>query len=330
MSSNITSTVDAHKFDFYEYNPTMGASILFSVLFVIVTSILIALITHHALKSRVKVDTWSQLQGVRYYPIGKLAGAYIPLLVGCLLETAGYIGRCVSSHNREAMGPYIEQSVLLLIAPALYAGSIYMLFGRMAHLLFAEKIMIMPARFNTTIFVCGDVASLFLQAAGGGLMADESAHTTGSNIVTAGLFVQIAFFGLFIINEFIFYFRVFKLPTDIPKKSKTWKLLNINLLVNSFLILIRSIVRAIEFIEGFSGFIASHEWFLYVFDALPMFTLAVIFASTLHLANIFKIQEESVDIQTLNNFNSYNDTMDDDEEEGDYDIDLTAYTEAKV
>ncbi|CAL9728077.1 protein Rta1p [Monosporozyma unispora] len=324
--SSTNSTGGIEDFKFYEYNPTMGASILFTVLFFLISVGICFLVVQRDIKSRFKAEIWKDLQGVRNYSIGKLTGAHVPLLVGCFVELAGYIGRCVSAHDQELMGAYIEQYILLLIAPTLYAGSIYMLFGRMAHLLFAEKIMIMPARFNTAIFVCGDIASLFLQAAGGGLMANDSQHQLGCNLVTAGLFVQIGFFGLFILNEFYFYFRVFKLPSDIPRKTKTWRILNLNLLVNSFLILIRSIVRTVEFLEGFSGFIASHEWFLYVFDALPMFALPVIFVSTYHMANIYMIQEESVEIQAYNNYSHQlnGETIDEvsDELEHDYITDM--------
>lgn len=300
MSTNSTTTGDT--FELYNYTPNKGAAILFTILFILITCGLTFLVAQHASRSKQKVSTWSQLQGIRYYMVKKLTGGYIPLLVGCVVEAVGYIFRCISSKNKESVAAYSIQSILLLIAPTLYAASIYMLFGRMAHLLFAEKIMIMPARWNTTIFVLGDIGSLFLQAAGGGLMATDGNRKSGSNLVTAGLFIQIAFFGLFIINEFFFLFKVYKVPSDVPRKSKTWKLLNINLLVNSFLILVRSVVRAIEFIQGFNGFIISHEWFLYVFDALPMFVLPVFFAATFHITNIYMIQEDSVNIQMHNAF----------------------------
>lgn len=41
--------------------------------------------------------------------------------------------------------------------------------------------------------------------------------------------------------------------------------------------MIRSIVRVAEFIEGFQGVILKHEVFLYVFDAVPMLAVIVIF-----------------------------------------------------
>ena len=39
----------------------------------------------------------------------------------------------------------------------------------------------------------------------------------------------------------------------------------------SMLILVRSIIRVIEYIQGNDGYILSHEYFLYIFDASLMF-----------------------------------------------------------
>lgn len=47
--------------------------------------------------------------------------------------------------------------------------------------------------------------------------------------------------------------------------------------LSSGLIMIRSIVRVAEFIEGFDGQIMLHEVYLYVFDALPMFAVMVVY-----------------------------------------------------
>lgn len=309
MSSNSTEVLNENRY--YNYVPTMGASILFILLFFLETVILTFLVIQHSLKSKRKIKRWSHLEGIRYFLTKSLGGAYIPLLLGCLGEFIGYIGRCLSAKDRTLFDPFLQQTICLLIMPAFYAGSIYMLFGRMAHLLFAEKIMLLPVRFNTTFFVVGDVFSLVLQAAGGGIMAGSDGDSSlGKNITIGGLFVQIAFFGLFVINEFLFIFKVDKNPNDLPRKCKIWKSLNINLLVNSFLILIRSIVRVIEFVQGDDGVIVSHEWFLYVFDSFPMFVLPLIFIFTFHTSNIFMVQEESVEYQIQSNFSNSDDDYD--------------------
>lgn len=47
------------------------------------------------------------------------------------------------------------------------------------------------------------------------------------------------------------------------------------LYVVSALIVARSLVRIVEFTEGFQGYLISHEAFLYIFDAALMFSVMV-------------------------------------------------------
>lgn len=58
------------------------------------------------------------------------------------------------------------QTLLLLIAPALMAASIYMILGRIILLTDGEVHAVFKRRWLTKIFVFGDVLSLFLEAAG--------------------------------------------------------------------------------------------------------------------------------------------------------------------
>ena len=64
------------------------------------------------------------------------------------------------------MGPYIMQSVLILIAPALFAASIYMILGRIILLTDGEHHSLIPRKWLTKLFVFGDVASFMLQSSG--------------------------------------------------------------------------------------------------------------------------------------------------------------------
>ena len=45
----------------------------------------------------------------------------------------------------------------------------------------------------------------------------------------------------------------------------------------SALVLIRSVFRAIEYIQGHDGYLISHDWTLYVFDTLPMLLVMLLF-----------------------------------------------------
>jgi hypothetical protein len=64
------------------------------------------------------------------------------------------------------MGPYIQQTLLLLLAPALFAASIYMMLGRIVVLLDAEHLCIFKKKWLTKFFVAGDILSFTVQAAG--------------------------------------------------------------------------------------------------------------------------------------------------------------------
>jgi hypothetical protein len=57
-----------------------------------------------------------------------------------------------------------------------------------------------------------------------------------------------------------------------------WKRHLYVLYVTSALILIRSIFRVVEYLQGNNGYLISHEVFIYVMDALLMAIVMVIFA----------------------------------------------------
>ena len=64
------------------------------------------------------------------------------------------------------MKPYIGQSLLLLLAPALFAASIYMILGRLIVALNAGSNSIIRPSWLTKIFVVGDVLSFLMQCGG--------------------------------------------------------------------------------------------------------------------------------------------------------------------
>lgn len=64
------------------------------------------------------------------------------------------------------LGPYIVQTLFLLLAPALLAASVYMFLGRIILMLQAESHALLRRKWLTKIFVTGDVLSFLLQGAG--------------------------------------------------------------------------------------------------------------------------------------------------------------------
>lgn len=174
------------------------------------------------------------------------------------------------------------QSLLLLIAPAFFAASIYMILGRSITSTGHDQLSVIRVKWLTKIFVCGDVISFLAQCAGGAFLASaksQSKITLGENIIIAGLFIQIAFFGFFIVTAGIFHYRLWKCRDCVSMSAITvpWKKCLFVLYTASLFIMIRSIFRAIEYITGTDGPLMSTEVYLYVFDAALMFLTMITF-----------------------------------------------------
>ncbi|KAF7859690.1 hypothetical protein EAF04_008769 [Stromatinia cepivora] len=205
---------------------------------------------------------------------------YTPLLVGAVMMTFGYIARSFSAKSPAEVMPYIAQSLLIILPPSLYAATIYMIYGRIAFFVNAPGASIIrPARV-TKIFVVGDVVAFLMQAGGGGMMAQSSMANTGQKVILFGLFVQLVFFGFFLFVALIFYKRMRSSPAryTIPSYgNRTWVQLIKLLFAAAAIIILRCVFRVIEFSQGHSGYLATHEVYMYIFDAVPMFLVQAMF-----------------------------------------------------
>ena len=201
-----------------------------------------------------------------------------------VVEAVGYLGRYLSSQETPNWTtiPYVIQSVLLLLAPAFFAASIYMILGRSISSTGHDSLSIIRVKWLTKIFVCGDVISFFAQGAGGSFLSSaktQSKITTGQNIIIVGLFIQIAFFGFFVVTAGVFHYRLRKCWDCISMSTITvpWVKCLFILYIASLFIMIRSIFRAVEYITGTDGPLMSTEVYLYVFEATLMFLTMITF-----------------------------------------------------
>ena len=108
------------------------------------------------------------------------------------------------------------------------------------------------------------------------MMAQEKSQNLGKNLILIGLFLQIIFFGLFLICGGLFHFRLAKSPTPTSAQSN-WKKHMYVLYATGILILIRSLFRVAEFAGGHNGKLQTTEVYLYIFDAILMLGVMVIF-----------------------------------------------------
>lgn len=106
----------------------------------------------------------------------------------------------------------------------------------------------------------------------------NGSQSTGNNIIIGGLIVQIIFFGFFMISAIIFQRRITTNPTpESVGDFVPWPKHLYALYATSVLILVRSIIRVVEYVEGQDGVLLQNEVFIYVFDATLMFFVMVIF-----------------------------------------------------
>jgi hypothetical protein len=238
-----------------------------------------------------------------------------------LVEVVGFVGRTLSTDDVWALGPFIMQSLLLLVAPALFAASIYIILGRIILLTNGEKHSVIRQKWLTKVFVTGDVLSFLVQGGGGGVQAAGSLELlhTGEKLIIVGLFIQLAFFGFFIVVAGLFHWRLAKAnpklspedfrtyytpssaesaphrltalssiplsPNDLNVHDLPWKRHLCALYLASALIIIRSVFRAVEYMQGNNGYLLRHEVYLYVFDGVLMFGVMCLF-NKIHPAQI--------------------------------------------
>jgi hypothetical protein len=246
-----------YDFKLYRYDPSLPAAIVATIIFAVLTA----------------VHFWRLRRAGALY--------FTPFLIGGIFETIGYCGRIWSHFDKESIGGFVMQAILILVAPALFAASIYMILGRLIHGLGAEHLSLIPIKWVTKIFVTGDVIAFGLQAGGGGIQSAGTLemYDMGEKIIIAGLFVQIAVFGFFVVTALLFHSRMVKSsPAGTSQGPVAWKRHLYVLYLTSTLILIRSIFRVVEYLQGNDGYLISHEVFIYVMDALLMAVVMAIFA----------------------------------------------------
>ncbi|RAK79658.1 RTA1 domain-containing protein [Aspergillus fijiensis CBS 313.89] len=257
------------SFVLYRYDPSYAAAVIFTIGF------LITGVGH----------IWQATRsGSRFMT---------PFIIGIAFETLGYALRAVSAKQTPnwSVAPYAGQSLLLLLGPSLLAASVYMILGRIIRLVDGDtRAPIRPAKL-TRIFVTGDVLSFLFQSGGGGILAQAKTPgkvKLGERMIIIGLFVQIVFFGVFMGVSAVFHRRIRERPTEKSiGLAVPWERLLMVLYAVSALIMVRSIYRVAEYIQGSQGSLQGHEVFIYVFDATLML-LACLTLNVCHPSQVLR------------------------------------------
>ncbi|PVH95388.1 hypothetical protein DM02DRAFT_482480, partial [Periconia macrospinosa] len=250
----------------YYYTPTFTGAVItasiFLVLFVIHTTLLL------------RTRTWF----------------CTPLAIGALCEVIGFGARAYSHSNktysRTNAGPLIAlivQAVLILLAPILFAATIYMFLGRIIRA--TGHTSLSPININnvTKIFVWCDFILLNLQSTGASLFTNSKGRTwmvtLGRAVVLVGLVVQIVVFGFFVVVAGMWHRRMRRGDREVVRRSVEgfrWERYMVMLYVVSGIITARNFFRVAEFAMGEDGYLNTNEWPVFAFDASLMAVVLVI------------------------------------------------------
>ncbi|KAM0137642.1 hypothetical protein ACHAO1_003961 [Botrytis cinerea] len=225
------------------------------------------------------------------------AGVWAIMVVAAAMEGAGYIIRALSTKHVTEKSIYVAQTALIVLSPVLMAAACYIIFGRIIyHIVPKEarttKLLWIPPRFITPIFVVCDILALLLQLIGVVRITfiditsvdAQSKLTQGKNIALVGVAIQMACFGLFSIIAIRFNFTSRRFTSDFqqritfPNDSESkneeyviidgaekklkpnWQALLHVVNITCMLILIRSVFRMVDFALGRTGYTEEHEW----------------------------------------------------------------------
>lgn len=100
-----------------------------------------------------------------------------------VVEVIGFIGRYLSHDDVWALGPFIMQSLLILLAPALFAASIYIILGRIILMTDGERYSLVRQKWLTKIFVAGDVLSFLMQGSGMSNTMQNTSMCSADNVI---------------------------------------------------------------------------------------------------------------------------------------------------
>ncbi|KAF7891437.1 uncharacterized protein EAF02_001762 [Botrytis sinoallii] len=217
---------------------------------------------------------------------------FISFILGGICETFGYYGRSECHDNINDLGPWILQMILILGAPTFLAASVYMTLARLTIALGAEEHSMISPR---------------CQFLGAGVQAsgDATVIAVGNKVILGGLVFQIIAFFFFLHMAWRIGSRFEKIqethPSSLryPELERGWKKYFRALYAVSVLLIIRNLMRAVEYGQQASGGgfsyatrnddgtltyvghrskkIGDIEALLYVFDAVPMFLVVLIF-----------------------------------------------------
>ncbi|UPL00139.1 hypothetical protein LCI18_011073 [Fusarium solani-melongenae] len=248
--------VNGTQIVFFEYRPNEGAAWTFVVLF--------------GLSAIVHLGLLGWLR----------AWHFLPLTLGVVGEAFGYYGRVQAHSEPNIAGPFIMQNILILGTAPLIAATVYMTLGRYIRVFQIRDRIVIPPRLMTVFFITVDLGCFVTQVFGSAAPAsgDPKGIALGRTLIISGLIVQLVALGLFLIITSVSHRLVRTIRADYKMTGmlSASRYFQATYMVGGAM-MVRSLVRGIEYLQGEGGYIISHEVFIYALDAAPMVFVAAVY-----------------------------------------------------
>ncbi|KGO63939.1 RTA-like protein [Penicillium italicum] len=170
------------------------------------------------------------------------------------------------------------------LAPTFFTAGIYVLLGRYIQL-FGSKSSFLTPQLYLWIFCTCDVISLVLQAIGGGMASVQANKIDGdtkpgTHIMVAGIVFQLFSVTIFVVCAVDFFNRIIRNRLLQTVTGSVMPLFSA-MVFSIVCIYIRSIYRTIELVQGWDGYLITHERYFVALDG-AMMVLAVGIFNVLH------------------------------------------------
>ncbi|KAL3486459.1 RTA1 like protein-domain-containing protein [Aspergillus germanicus] len=240
----------------YHYVPSLAAGAVFTVLFFL-----------------------SAAGHLGRYALGRLTTSLL-LALGAIIELIGWAARIWSSKCPYNDSAFKTQVTLLVIGPVFFTAAIYLFLSQLIRH-YGDQYSLLRPKAYLWIFISVDVLSLIIQAAGAGIASSQLSKPDGnpkrgSNIVAGGMIFQIVAMTVFVVCFAVFLRRLYSSlsSSGILRKHR---FLIFAMTFSLVVIYVRNIFRAIQLIQGFTGYLFIHERFFIALDGAMMFLAVAIF-----------------------------------------------------
>jgi hypothetical protein len=222
-------------------------------------------------------------------------------VIGVLCLSLGHICRVVSAFDEQKDIPFLVSWIMILLAPSFLAAACYTAFSRVVwfscptYALNFKTLWCFP-RWITPTFVIFDLFSFFIQLVGASQISrqydhDKSPERTiesserkalpGRVILVLGLVLQMMCFVSFSIISCRYFYISRNWRAHDLGDMKLWRKLSYTINLSSIIIALRAIYRTMEIPHDQDyglKYLQSHEWCFWVFDAIPIMLVLIVFA----------------------------------------------------